>query len=347
MFDFLENPKKDITKFLNSFLLVKEKKFHKYNKWGPDLIRKYRDFCQRGKLIRGSIVIWSHDVYSGTSRKDAIIAGSALELFQSAILIHDDIIDNDDKRRGKRSFFADYAVRGKQENIKSSADFGKGMAICAADVGFFLVYEILSGIKNSALLKEMLEIVSQEFEKVGLGEMQDIYMGMSSKEFSEKEILTMYRYKTARYTFSLPLVMGCVLAGKKNDIALLEKLGELMGLIYQTTDDFLGIFGKTSETRKPVGNDITANKKTLFRFYLHKILKSYDVIQKLFGRQITMDELIKLRIRIKKEGISEKIGRLISEWEKESLSLIFSLHISESYKNNMHVLLNWLKNRDI
>ena len=86
---------------------------------------------------------------------------------------------------------------------------------------------------------------------------------------AEKAVLDLYRYKTGRYTFSLPLMMGATLAGSDAaTLAKLERLGEDLGILFQLKDDEIGIFGDEAETGKPIGSDIREGKKTLFYVYL-------------------------------------------------------------------------------
>jgi geranylgeranyl diphosphate synthase type I len=77
-------------------------------------------------------------------------------------------------------------------------------------------------------------------------------------------VLAVYTYKTARYTFSLPLACGALLAGARPaSVDRLDRLGELLGTVFQVLDDDLGMFGSETETGKPVGADIREGKKTL------------------------------------------------------------------------------------
>jgi len=115
----------------------------------------------------------------------------------------------------------------------------------------------------------LVTLLGQEIAKVGVAQMADVANGHSSRAATEEEILAVYRYKTGRYTFSLPLMLGAILA--EADASIVETLsawGELQGIVFQIRDDDLGVMGETDEIGKPAGSDISANKQTLHRLHL-------------------------------------------------------------------------------
>ena len=102
--------------------------------------------------------------------------------------------------------------------------YGEAIGICVGDLLFFLGYELLT--------PSVIALASREFANVAVAQMQDVSGG--------GDTLATYTYKTARYTFSLPMMAGAILAGAdKNTTDLLEKLGEAMGLLFQIRDDEL------------------------------------------------------------------------------------------------------------
>ena len=199
---FLRIYKPRIEAFLDEFLKEKEKELSKINPWGKDVLRRLRVFVKRGKTLRGALVALSYLLKQKKVSREAIAAAAAMELAHSALLIHDDVIDEDFWRRGRKTIFAQYAALAPKR--KKARRFGESMGICAGDLGFFLAFEILP---------ERLRLVfTKELAVVCVGQMQDVY-SISGGRVSRAEVLRMYRYKTARYTFSLPLLMGGVLAG--------------------------------------------------------------------------------------------------------------------------------------
>src|SRR4030042_7198734 len=92
--------KAEITKYLSDYFNSKEKTGENISHWAVDVPRRLLKLSLGGKMIRGSLVMLSHEMFGGTGKNNAVIAASAIELFESACLIHDDIIDRDIQRRG-------------------------------------------------------------------------------------------------------------------------------------------------------------------------------------------------------------------------------------------------------
>ena len=224
--DKLQRYKKEIDVFLASFLASKQKEYGRINRWGPDAMEKIRAIVSRGKTIRGSLVLFIHQSLQGRSR-DALRVAAAFELVQTALVIHDDIMDHDEARRGLPALHIQY---------KSEA-----LAMCVGDILFFLAHELLSNT-------DVQVVTDQVFQEVCIAQMEDVAKSAKTK----KDVLSLYTYKTARYTFSLPLMAGARLArADKKTIAVLEKLGEAMGILFQIRDDELDKETSGLELEKP------------------------------------------------------------------------------------------------
>ena len=180
--------------------------------------------------------------------------------------------------------------------------------------------------------------------------MDDVYISFSKEEFPEERIMNVYKYKTAIYTFSVPFTTGAVLAeSHENDLQTLYKLGEKIGIIFQIKDDEIGIFGDESEIGKPVGSDISENKKTLWRNYLFE--KSSDEervkLENIFGKSnLKRDDIDFVRKMILEKNVKEIVEGKIKKLFEEGEQLIEILNISEYYKMFLHGLMNYNINRN-
>ena len=223
----LHRYKKEIDAFLASFLASKQKEYGRINRWGPDAIEKIRAIVSEGKTIRGSLILLSYSFFKSKISKKAIRVAAAMELLHTALLIHDDIMDHDEVRRGLPALHIQY---------KSEA-----LAMCVGDILFFLAHELLSNT-------DVQVVTDQVFQEVCIAQMEDVAKSAKTK----KDVLSLYTYKTARYTFSLPLMAGARLArADKKTIAVLEKLGEAMGILFQIRDDELDKETSGLELEKP------------------------------------------------------------------------------------------------
>lgn len=250
-----------IDKRLQTYLTGKKRKLSAVNSWAEDVIDRLMPFATSGKTVRGSLVLYTYRLFEKSTPSFVLDAAAALELLHSGLLIHDDIMDRDRLRRGKPSLFAQYETLARQNRQSDAAHFGISQAINAADLCYFLGYDLLSGASHTS--SELLPRVNHELSSVVIAQMQDVYGSIADRAFTEAEILALYRYKTARYSFSLPFTVGALLA--KQSPKVIDNfitLGEHIGLLYQLRDDALNAAGDEKVTGKSVGSDAREHKQT-------------------------------------------------------------------------------------
>lgn len=319
--------------------------------WGPDVATRLSDYSRRGKLIRGAMVGLGYYLYS--ERDDVpeacIDASVAMELLQSFLLIHDDIMDQDLVRRGGPAVHAQYIkqcpVPGDQ---RRSELYGISMGICAGDVAAFLAMEILSTLDIPVDRRmRIVATVASEITAVGLAQMQDVHHGYVS-DADESAILRVYTYKTGRYTFSLPMSIGATIAGADEDaIQTLGSLGESLGRIFQIRDDQLGIFGETETIGKPAGSDVREDKKTLFRQFVFSGDED-GRYRSMFGRaSVTASDMDDLRTYIRTQGVLDRVDQMVMKEAAHARDLIEQLHLSQEGSTALEDLLQYNLNRSV
>ncbi len=264
---------------------------------GRDAANRLEEYTSRGKMLRGGLVILGYDLFNGngvaaqatrdsSGSQAALLAGAAMELFQSGLLAHDDIMDRDRVRRGAATMHVGYEHMLERGRYDDPPHHGEALAICVGDLAYFAAFQLLTEMPVAASRTvQAVHIAARELCVVGIAQMQDVANGAarphSMNPFrdaptdpSEEDILRLYRYKTGRYTFSLPLALGCTIAGGSDEDRLaLEEAGEELGILFQLKDDELGLFADEKVLGKPVGADIRENKKTIFR---HRLLARAD-----------------------------------------------------------------------
>jgi geranylgeranyl diphosphate synthase, type I len=331
--------------------------FKDYQSWtnqissfGRENIDVLLPFVTSGKMIRGCLFLFCCELFDMTNTHIYVGIASALEMAHSALLIHDDLIDNSRLRRGKPTVAVQYREYGQQKHLNNVRHFGDNQALILGDLSYILSYRRLASTPIPASkLSPILTCFSDELSLVELGQMSDNYWSNTRQFPKELDILTYYRYKTARYTFSLPFrLAGIMTQQPQSTIKKLITFGETMGLLFQLTDDTLGIFGDEKRTGKPVGSDIAEGKKTLYMFHLHKQLlgKVKQQFLKIFGKgKVSHEELTFIRNLIHTTGteksIENKIARLTLEAEKS----ISNLPIPENRKEKFRKLLTYLRSR--
>jgi len=196
-------------------------------------------------------------------------AAGALELCHTGLLIQDDVMDQDEKRRGLPSVHTQYAAILKKDGTKNIHRVSESLAYCTGNMALFLGMQSLTTITPETLATKLADLFASELTMVGIAQMQDVYGGQTIKPLSLDDILSVYAYKTGRYSCGLPLVVGAMIAGGDEEtMHKLWKLGTALGVIFQIRDDYLNLFGDTKKTGKPIGSDIREGKQTLYHHFL-------------------------------------------------------------------------------
>ena len=306
------------------------------NPLGPDAGDRLLEFALQGKMIRGGLVPLGYSLATEAGPGAAppshatITVGAAMELFQSGLLVHDDIMDRDLTRRGSATIFHQYAEAASRREDADPRHVGEALGICAGDVAYFLAFEMLAGIDTPAPVRAaLLGMCARELTSVGIAQMQDVAWGASAANVRDEDILRMYTYKTSRYSFSLPLAAGALIAGASPSLLRkLEAIGETIGVLFQVRDDELGLFGNEQELGKPVGSDVREGKKTLYYARLMAAAPRPDRerLARIFGNQAASpEELDYVRARAVSLGVQESVASTCAAMRESALQGIASL----------------------
>lgn len=212
-----------------------------------------------GKRLRPAFVYFGWKAAGGTGNEDTILrAAIPMELVHAGALVHDDVMDNSDLRRGKPT------VHKIFEREMGGEEVGRSLAIVAGDMILALADEAMSAYPNfEGRYKEARECFDRMCEEINYGQHLDV-LGNLLPEVSEEWIMQVMRYKTAGYTVEKPLLVGAILGGASNEaIRSLSEYGIKLGIAFQIKDDLLGMFGSEKKVGKPVDSDLKEGKKTL------------------------------------------------------------------------------------
>jgi len=274
----LKNIRKQVDKSLAEFI-TKAKHHHRFNLVAPILYDSIRDFVLReGKRIRPVLFVLS---YKGYSRKKPRVSPSiyyvstCVELLHNFMLIHDDIIDRSDLRRGKPTM---HKMLTKAAATREPDKLGHDLSIVAGDIVYALAFDAFLSIQEDRKRKEdALKYFIQTAVLTAMGEFIDTLHGVQRlNKVTERDVFLNYALKTARYTFDCPLVVGAKLAGaNRQDIRLLSQLGLAVGEAFQIQDDIIGVFDTQKNIGKSILSDIAESKKTILVCHADKTLTSH------------------------------------------------------------------------
>ena len=265
--------KRDIEKRLDVFFQKKMKESVEKDRDYQQFIQVLSEYTMRkgAKRIRGTLACITYKMYGGT-RRSILDISVALELIHSFLLIHDDWIDQDLKRRGGDTVHKAFEKRLKIPDRHRREHTGGSCAVMLGDLASLYSTELVlkSGFADEVKIKILQNIVLNLTHTV-YGEYLDIL------NFDDiDKIKRMIENKTAFYTFVNPLTVGAVCAGAgKSEIKKLEDIGRNLGIAFQIKDDILDIYGKN--TGKDTASDIREGKVNLLTAYALKNLKGRDL----------------------------------------------------------------------
>lgn len=352
MLEFLEYYKINkniLNKELNEF---NNKIKREENKLIKENIDYFTNLNCDGKLIRGSLVNLGYKLNSNNNLEYSNKLALAFEVFQTAILVHDDIIDNDDLRRGKKTIHKNnYDKYIKVSNDLESNKISKSLAICMGDLGLFYSNKIIiDNYINDKRLGSILSYFNDIVIKTIKGEILDVILPFNEKYLSNNlydNIMKIYEFKTAYYTIIGPMCLGLKLSGANNKkINDITRLGLPIGIAFQMQDDYLGIFSTTIDAGKNIGSDIKEMKQTILYEYTKENKKYYNELLKVYGKNLKSDSLNKVRDIFIKSNARDYTLNKINELFNESFNILDSIDwINKEDKKIIEGFILYLKNR--
>ncbi|MFC1899629.1 polyprenyl synthetase family protein [Chloroflexota bacterium] len=269
--DLLEDYRGRFEEFLIDYLNEKVTVLKEIEPLGEEAGRLIEEFVLNGgKRIRAALVYFGYRTAGGNGNSNIAFASASIELLHSYFLIHDDIIDKSDLRRGLPTIHTKYQQMYREKGLISNSpsngktDIPYAMAIINGDMCCALAYEALveSGFQANKIVK-VLKIMHETAKFSAVGELVDIVETISNKA-TEERILRMHYLKTAKYTVEAPLLIGAILQGASpRVIDSLSKYAIPVGVAFQVHDDILGVFGEEGRLGKSVSSDIQEGKQTL------------------------------------------------------------------------------------
>ena len=333
--------------FLKYYLSVKNKfdlKMNDYNdlfvkgysnKFLEEALNQFVSSNKGGKFLRASLIAMG---YNSFKKDDNYLPlGLALEIFQTSILIHDDIIDKADKRRGLDTIPIKYQklysdkVKGNDDFDIKRKDLGNSMALCLGDMGFYLALQVIvKNYRNNKNLDRVLEYYNDVAIKTCEGEMVDVILPFYEEYFGceddiESHVMEIYRLKTAWYSVVGPYCLGAILGGcDEKKVHKLEDALLGLGIAFQIKDDLLGIYGDETHIGKSITSDVSEFKQTIL--YAYTVNTSYkDELLKYYGKNIDVSLMDKVRDIFDKSGAREYANKTMDKLFKQSFQSILDL----------------------
>lgn len=331
----LKKREKWVTAYLNS---------QEFESWFyPEQLKGavYSYVNRAGKRLRPAVLLLACGAVGG-KEEDAIPAAAAVEMFHTWTLVHDDLIDNDEKRRGGYTVHAQSSMMAKEQmnySQNQARDFGRDIAILTGDVQQGWAVSLLcdcslKGKVDPAVTITLIRMLeSYVLNTLVSGETLDILFARQAIEsFEPEQIIDMLWRKTgALYEYSAKagamIGLGTTDPEKKEVVAL-SNFTSKCGTAFQLQDDILGIVGNEEELGKPVGSDIREGKRTTIIYHAFKKASPPQKakLQSILGSQSAsggeIDEVKQLLVQL--DGVEEtkRMAQQIIEEARKELEVI-------------------------
>jgi geranylgeranyl diphosphate synthase type I len=218
-----------------------------------------------GKRLRPAFVYWGHRAGGAAHDPRVLAAAAAAELLHTFALVHDDVMDRSDRRRGDATAHVALAERHRAGGLTGDPDwFGVSAALLAGDLAFVWADQMLeaSDLPAERLARARNVFTTLRSEVIG-GQYLDLRLAHAPAA-TEDDALRVALLKSARYTVTRPLQLGAAVAGvDEATVGALTRYGDAVGLAFQMRDDVLGLFGDPDVTGKGCIDDLREGKRTL------------------------------------------------------------------------------------
>jgi len=312
---------------------------------GEELVDAVEAAVRGGKRMRAAAIMASYAAHGGTAPEVAAAVAAALELFQAAALVHDDVLDDAHTRRGRPTTHLAFAKDHVNRGGAGDADkFGLAGAVLAGDLSLVVATRAIASApladpSTMRLFTEMTELVT-------VGQYLDMRIAsapLAALDSQLDAIRATMRAKTASYTAEFPLALGASAArGDGPHVAAARAAGLPAGIAFQLRDDLLGLVGSPEVTGKPVGGDIREGKRTvpLWHAWTRSDATGRAILEAAVGNPSASHAAVASAIAVVEDsGAVAAVEAEIKDLASQSDALVRSLDISPASREALAELL--------
>ncbi|WP_367273398.1 polyprenyl synthetase family protein, partial [Galactobacter sp.] len=255
-----------VTTELSRFLADQSGRVQQISPDAVSMMERITELSSGGKRLRPLFAYWGARCVATRLQPEPLARlGAALELFQAAALIHDDLIDRSDTRRGGPSVHRRFEAQHREAGYAlDPAEFGIAAALLAGDLALSLSEQLFRAATDSQRAQEIFDAMRTQ---VMVGQYLDVLEEQCGPARNPQDALSaalrVVEFKSAKYSVENPVLIGAAHAGA--DTELLSRLSAIalpLGIAFQLRDDELGVFGDPRTTGKPAGDDLREGKRT-------------------------------------------------------------------------------------
>jgi geranylgeranyl diphosphate synthase type I len=372
--NYSENVLTQVQTNLDNFCVKQRNDFEAISSDLVPVVDYTQSLLQGGKRFRALFCYWAwraalnessyHQSEQEVNDSEQAIAGIAasLEMFHAAALVHDDLLDQSDTRRGAPAIHKRFESLHKEKHWAGAPErFGIAGSVLVGDLMLGWSSEIFGNALLHSPNREIESACRDEFSLMRVEVMAGQYLDVLEENAAttrpakegvgraEKVIL----YKTAKYSIEAPLRIGAAFAGAdQSTLNVFTQFGIPLGIAFQLRDDILGVFGDPSVTGKPAGDDLREGKRTVLVALTREALTEQspsmaDSFEELLtSRELDAQQIAFMQKLIQGSGALEKTERMITELADRSLDSLESSSLEQTAKSALKSLALKVINRD-
>jgi geranylgeranyl diphosphate synthase, type I len=309
-----------------------------------------------GKRLRPAFCHWAFVGAGGDGDDPRVVdAGAAFEMLHAFALVHDDVMDGSDTRRGERTAHLVHEDQHRAAGWRGEARrFGEGAAILIGDLAHVYADRLLGDVPA-----DVWSVWNELRLELNVGQYLDL-LGTARADRDRELARRISRYKSGKYTIERPLHVGAALAGRLGDLrGPLSAYGDPLGEAFQLRDDMLGAFGDPARTGKPVGQDLREGKPTpLLAVAVERAADprgpdgangaagAAEILDRVGDPALGPEEIAAIQEVLVDTGAVEAIERLIDELTDRAVDAIDAVDITPAARDELIDLARFVASRD-
>jgi geranylgeranyl diphosphate synthase type I len=315
---------------------------------------------QGGKRLRPALVYYTYRACGGAADEEVLPLALSTELLHTYLLIHDDIMDHAEFRRGLPAAHVRFSDAHRAHGLHGDAeDFGRSAAILLGDLAQSWAVELACRVSTGRSIDggiggnngggELARCFSAMCQEVIGGQYLELLVAQR-RAATEEELLRVLRLKSGRYTAERPIQLGALLAGAPPEVlAELSRYGAAVGEAFQLQDDLLGMFGDPDTVGKPVDADLKEGK---FTFLIHHALAKATPEQRraldaaLGNPEATPEQTAAARRVLAETGAREAVAAMIGERLRSARSALAAMDLQAEGRLFLAGLIDYLWGRE-
>jgi len=309
-----------------------------YNPFIEKVYSKLEEFAfRKGKRLASCSNILTYSGYTGMIDDRILDVAVGIEVYRHCILIHDDLVDREDFRRGEKTVHKMFSERRDER-------FGEGVAIFLGDIAYTLATRAIldSSFEEDKLIK-VLRVISKEYREVNESQILDLLFECEEVNVDEWYVMAS---KRAASLFKITMLTGAILAdAPERDLKLLEEAAANIGYAFDIQDDIIDTYASKDQYGRPPCRDLTLSKKPLHVICAlrSKSQEDSEALRKLLGKNLDPEEIELARLAIKESGGLEKSKEISKKHAEKAKELFLKTMLNEETKRFFTSFINYIE----